>query len=211
MQTLSAEQRRFFEQAASRYQADLAADTAGLAYLAKRGLSQAVDTFRLGVVRRPLVGHEPYAGRLVIPYLTPAGVVNIRFRCIEPHELCDGHPKYLSLPDAGTNLFHVLALKQDSPHIVVCEGELDTISWALAGVPAVGVPGVDAWQKHWGRCLEDFEVIYGAGDGDKAGHKFNAHLAREVKARPLRLPQGLDSNALYVQGGAVALQRLLAG
>ena len=80
MQTLSAEQRRFFEQAASTYQTDLSGDTAAREYLAKRGLSSALDTFRLGVVRRPLPGHEGYAGRLAIPYLTPAGVVNIRFR-----------------------------------------------------------------------------------------------------------------------------------
>lgn len=208
MQTLSAAQRTFFEQAASRYQADLAGDTSALAYLAKRGLSLAVDTFRLGVVRRPLVGHEQYAGRLAIPYLTPAGVVNIRFRCMESHE-CDGHPKYLSLPDAGTNFYNVLDLGKDSPHIIVCEGEIDAMSWSLAGIPAVGVPGVDAWQKHFGRCLEDFEVVYGAGDGDKAGHKFNGLLAREVKARPLRLPQGQDSNALYVKEGADGLRHLI--
>lgn len=210
MQTLSAAQRTFFEQAVSTYQADLAGDTAAQAYLAKRGLSPALDTFRLGVVRRPLVGHEEYQGRLAIPYLTPAGVVNLRFRCLAAHDCkASNCPKYLSLPDAGTNLFNVLALKQDSPHLVVCEGEIDTISWSLAGVPAVGAPGVDAWQKHFSRCLEDFDVVYSAGDGDKAGTKFNSLMAREVKARPLRIPQGSDSNALYVQGGADGLRGLI--
>ncbi|MFF6988341.1 toprim domain-containing protein [Streptomyces sp. NPDC010273] len=208
LQTLSAAQRTFFEQAASRYQADLSADTAAQDYLRTRGLLPAVATFRLGVVRNPLVGHEQYAGRLAIPYLTPAGVVNLRFRCIERHD-CDGHPKYLSQPDAGTNLFNVLDLKKDSPHIVVTEGELDAMSWSLAGVPAVGSPGVDAWQKHWRRCLEDHEVVYGAGDGDKAGTKFNSFLAREVKARALRLPLGEDSNSLFVKGGADALRSLI--
>lgn len=209
MQTLSAEQRRFFEQAAMTYQTALSGDTAGLAYLARRGISpQDAATFRLGVVRSPLPGHETYQGRLAIPYLTPAGVVNLRFRCMEQHQ-CDGHAKYLSLPDAGTNLYNVLDLKKDSPHIVVCEGEIDTISWSLAGVPAVGSPGVDAWQKHWGRCLENFDVVYAAGDGDKAGAKFNGHLAREVKARPLRMPPGEDGNSTYVKEGADGLKRLI--
>lgn len=210
MQTLSAELRRFFEQAASRYHADLKGDTAALAYLGTRGLLPAVDTFRLGVVRNPLVGHEGYAGRLAIPYLTPAGVVNLRFRCLQPHDCKEvGCPKYLSADASGTNLFNVLDLKKDAPHVVVCEGEIDAMSWSLAGIPAVGVPGVDAWQKWFPRCLEDFEVVYSAGDGDKAGHKFNSLMTREVKARPLRLPQGQDSNALYVQGGADALKRLI--
>lgn len=209
MQTLSEEQRRFFEQAVSTYQADLVGDTSAQGYLASRGLGPAaVNTYRLGVVRRPLAGHEQYQGRLAIPYLTPAGVVNIRFRCLSSHE-CDGHPKYLSADGAGTNLFNVLDLKKDSPFICVAEGEIDTMSLSLAGLPAVGVPGVDAWQKHFSRCLEDFEVIYAFGDGDKAGSKFSSFLARETRARPIRMPPGDDCNSLYVKGGADALRRLL--
>ncbi|NJP50070.1 toprim domain-containing protein [Streptomyces sp. SBST2-5] len=163
-------------------------------------------------MRRPLVGHEQYQGRLAIPYLTPAGVVNMRFRCLQPHD-CKAVdcPKYLSADGAGTNLYNVLDLKKDSPFIVVCEGEIDAMSFSLAGIPAVGVPGVDAWQKHFARCLEDFEVIYSAGDGDKAGSKFNSLLSREVKARPLRFPRGMDANALYVKEGAGGLRRLIEG
>lgn len=209
MQTLSEEQRRFFEQAASTYQADLAGDTSAQAYLASRGLGpSALGTFRLGVVRRPLPGHEQYAGRLAIPYLTPAGVVNIRFRCAQAHE-CEGHPKYLSTEGAGTNLFNVLDLKRDSSFICVAEGEIDTMSLSLAGLPAVGVPGVDTWQKHFARCLEDFDVIYAFGDGDKAGGKFSNFLARETKARPIRMPSGEDCNSIYVKEGADGLRRML--
>jgi DNA primase len=211
VQTLSEEQRRFFEQAASTYQADLAGDTSVQAYLAKRGLGpEAIARFRLGRVTSPLVGHEQYAGRLALPYLTPSGVVNLRFRCLQSHVCKDVDcPKYLSADGSGTNLYNVLDLKKDSPFIVVTEGEIDAASWSQAGVPAVGVPGVDAWQKHFARCLEDFEVVYSAGDPDTAGRKLNALLAKEVKARPLRIPKGEDSNSLYAKGGAGALQRLL--
>ncbi|MFI6873544.1 toprim domain-containing protein [Streptomyces sp. NPDC050400] len=211
MQTLSAEQRRFFEQAATTYQSDLAADTGGQAYLTGRGIDpQAAATFRLGVVRRPLTGHEQYTGRLAIPYVTPAGVVNLRFRCLAAHDCAVlNHPKYLSTEGAGTNLFNVLDLKRDSPFICVAEGEINTISLSLAGLPAVGVPGVDAWQKHFSRCLEDFEVIYAFGDGDKAGGKFSSFLARETRARPIRMPNGKDCNDILRDGGAAALRGLI--
>lgn len=209
MQTLSAAQRKFFEQAVTTYQSDLAGDTSAQAYLTSRGLGpDAAGTFRLGVVQRALPGHEQYRGRLVIPYLTPAGVVNIRFRCAEAHE-CEGHPKYLSAEGAGTNLFNVLDLKKDSPFVCVAEGEIDTMSLSLAGLPAVGVPGVDTWQKHFSRCLEDFEVIYAFGDGDKAGGKFSNFLARETRARPIRMPAGEDCNSIYVKEGADGLRRLI--
>lgn len=209
MQTLSAEQRRFFEQAATTYQSDLAGDTSAQAYLAARGLGpSALATFRLGVVRRPLAGHEDYAGRLAIPYLTPAGVVNIRFRCLQSHE-CDGHAKYLSAEGAGSNLFNVLDLKKDSPFICVAEGEIDTMSLSLAGLPAVGVPGIDTWQKHHSRCLEDFDTVFVFGDGDKAGRKFSSFLAREARARPIRMPNGKDANDLFREQGAEGLRKLI--
>jgi DNA primase len=211
VQTLSAAQRTFFEQAATTYQQDLAGDTSALAYLATRGLGPAaLATFRLGAVRRPLPGHEGYAGRLAIPYLTPAGVVNINFRCMKQHD-CSAVDcrKYLKAEGSGTNLFNVLDLKKDSPFVCVAEGEIDTMSLSLAGLPAVGVAGVDTWQKHFSRCLEDFEVIYAFGDGDKAGSKFSNFLARETRARPIRMPPGEDCNSLYVKGGADALRRLL--
>jgi len=209
VQTLSAAQRKFFEQAATQYQSDLAADTAAQAYLMTRGLGPGeAATFRLGVEQRPLPGHEQYRGRLALPYLTPAGVVNLRFRCAEAHE-CEGHPKYLSAEGAGTNLFNVLDLKRDSPFICVTEGEIDAMSLSLAGLPAVGVPGVDTWQKHFSRCLEDFEVIYAFGDGDKAGGKFSNFLARETRARPIRMPNGKDCNDIFREQGAAGLRALI--
>lgn len=211
METLSEEQRRFFEQAASTYQADLASDISALGYLAGRGISrEAAATFRLGVVRRPLAGHEHYAGRLAIPYMTPAGVVNLRFRCLQSHDCKEADcPKYLSAEGSGTNLFNVLDLKKDSPFICVAEGEIDTMSLSLAGLPAVGVPGVKAWQKHFSRCLEDFEVIYAFGDGDSDGGKFSNFLARETRARPIRMPKGCDVNDVYRTSGAAGLRALI--
>lgn len=214
MQTLSNEQRQFFETAVSTYQADLAADTAAQAYLAKRGFSaQDAATFRLGVVGRPLAGHEAYRGRLVIPYLTPSGVVNMNFRCARDHDCktVEGHRKYLKPEGSSSNLFNVLDLKKDSPFIAVAEGELDTITLSICGIPAVGVAGVKAWEKHFGRCLADFDTIYSFADGDKAGGSFASFLGREVKARPIRLPQGSDVNQIFQEGGPDAVRALIAG
>lgn len=212
MQTLTTEQRRFFEQATSQYQSDLAGDTAAQEYLARRGFGAAVaGTYRLGVVGAPLTGHESYWSRLVIPYLTPSGVVNLRFRCLKAHECAEENcPKYLSLPEAGTNLYNVTDTKRPGRFICVAEGELDALTLSMCGLPAVGVPGVEGWQKHFSRCLEDFDVIYAFADGDKAGRKFSRFLAKEAKARPVSMPQGMDVNKLYVERGADALRELIA-
>lgn len=211
MQTLTSEQREFFETAATTYQSDLAADTSAQAYLTSRGFGpEAANMSRLGVVRRPLVGHEQYRGRLVVPYVTPSGVVNMRFRCLKTHKCADEKcPKYLSSEGMEANLYNVLDLKKDSSIICVAEGELDALTLSMAGLPAVGVPGVESWKSHWARCLEDFQTVYVLADGDKAGRKFASFMARETKARPIRMPDGHDVNSLYVQGGADALRGLI--
>jgi hypothetical protein len=187
-------------------------DTSALAYLASRGFSpEAAVTSRLGVVRRPLPGHEQYAGRLALVYTTPAGVVNLRFRCLKAHDCAlEGCPKYLSIEGAGTNLYGVLDLKKDSPYLCLTEGEIDrdTLS-VLCGMPAVGAPGVDSWQKHWGRCLEDYERVYSFADPDKAGRKFAGFLAREVRAVPITIPGGMDVNSFYCKEGPDGLRQLI--
>lgn len=213
MQTLSVEQRRFFEQAVSQYQSDLASPggTAARNYLTGRGIGpEAVARFRLGVVTSPLVGHESFRGRLVIPYLTPAGPVNFSFRCLRPHVCKDvGCPKYLPIEGMERNMYNVLDLKQRSPFICVTEGELDALTLSICGMPAVGVPGVKQWKAHFSRCLADFDVIYALGDGDDAGGKFSSFLAKEARARPIRMPKGKDCNDIYRERGAEGLRALI--
>ncbi len=59
---------------------------------------------RLGVVAEPEVGHEQYQGRLAIPYVTKSGVVDLRFRSLNPAV----EPKYMGLTGADTKMYNVL-------------------------------------------------------------------------------------------------------
>ena len=172
-------------------------------YLTSRGLThQDGVTHRLGVVENPLPGHEQYRGRLVIPYITRTGVVDIRFRAIGPQE-----PKYLGLPGAKTHLFNVLSTFTAEDAIAVCEGEIDTITLNKCGIPSVGVPGVNNWKKHYNRVLQDFEKVYVFADGDQPGQDFAKHLARELQTVVvIQMPDGEDVNSLYCKGGSTAIR-----
>lgn len=213
MRPPTVEQRLSFEQAASRYQAALAADTSVQAYLKSRGFGpQAAATFRLGVVADPIPGHEGHRGRLALPYITPAGVVNFRFRCLKQHSCSEaGHGKYLGLEGLETNLYNVTDLKRPGDAIAVCEGELDAITLSMCGIPAVAVPGASSWKKHFRLCLEDFTRVYAFGDADEAGKGLNKKLIEAVRAIPVRLPRGEDVNSLYLKEGPDGLRRLIAG
>lgn len=213
MQPPTTEQRLSYELAASRYQAALAADTSAQAYLMGRGFGPEVaGTFRLGVVTDPIPGHESYRGRLAIPYITPSGVVNFRFRCLRQHSCSEtGCSKYLGLEGRETNLYNVLDLKRPGDALAVCEGELDAVTLSMCGVPAVAVPGATNWKKHFRLCLEDFTRVYAFGDGDDAGKGLSKKLIEAVRAIPVRLPRGEDVNSLYLKGGADALRGLISG
>lgn len=211
MELPSPELRIFFERAVSRYQSDLAVDTYAQGYLSRRGFSAAdAATFRLGVVRRPIEGQDRFTGRLAIPYLTRAGVVNLRFRCLREH-ICkvENCPKYLpAVEGMESSMFNVSDTFKEGDAIAVAEGELDAISCSISGIPAIGLPGATQWKKHYRRVLEDFPTVYAVGDGDEAGAKFNSMLMREVKAIPIKMRQGEDCNSEFQRGGAEALRAL---
>jgi DNA primase len=179
-------------------------------YLAGRGIPPEVaDTFRLGSVVEPVTGHDMFTGMLTIPYDTPNGVVYIKFRTIGTDK------KYLA--DGETRLFNVNALHRAGGTVVVCEGELDTIIMdAVVGVPAVGVPGVQAWKKHYPRIFEGFERVLvfadndSKEDGSNPGLEMGKRISREVpQAAIVRLPAGMDVTDTFLSEGAEFLLDLV--
>lgn len=220
----SPEQKQFFEQAASQYQTDLAIDTPVQEYLRTRGIGpQVAGTYRLGVLRNPLLGHEAFRGRLAIPYITPHGIVTFTFRCLQGHvckETVVGHtkegkpkycPKYRAPQGMERTLYNVLDFKKDTNVIYICEGEMDAITLSVCGFAAIAIPGVSQWKDHFTRCFKDYGEIYVVADGDEAGYRLGAFLSMEVKARAVRPPKGEDVNSIFSKGGSNAVQRWLTG
>ena len=115
-------QRELLERATAKYQANIyqAED-----YLRSRGIPIEVARLaRLGVVVEAEVGHEIYTGRLSIPYITKSGVVDLRFRSLNPAV----EPKYMGLTGVDTKMYNVLDIERAGDYIGICEGELDTIT-----------------------------------------------------------------------------------
>lgn len=213
---LSVSQRGFLSRATSKYERAMTDEVLG--YLDRRGISEeTAATFRLGYVREPEPGHENMAGMLAIPYLTRAGVVNIKARCIHDHDCKDaGHPKYQGPPGAGTFLYNVGAFTGMHETIAVTEGELDTIALSVAGVPSVGVPGVDPWKKnkHWPFCFTGYKRVMVFADNDTRHGERNPgmRLAKAIcdsieVATVITLPENEDTNTCLVKYGENFLRK----
>jgi DNA primase len=197
----SASQKELLGKAAEKYAASiyLAED-----YLKSRGIPMEIARLaRLGVVAEPEVGHEQYQGRLAIPYVTKSGVVDLRFRSLNPAV----EPKYMGLTGADTKMYNVLDIERAGDYIGVCEGELDTLTMsACVGIPCVGVPGANSWKKHYTRLLADFERVFVFADGDQPGKEFASSLARELPVTVVGFPDGEDVNSFYISNGAEAIR-----
>lgn len=194
---LSPAQKALLERASKQYEANiqLAAE-----YLESRGLSlEDAKNARLGVVVEPVSGHEAFYGRLSIPYITPTGVVDIRFRSLGVEE-----PKYMGLPGARTGMYNVRGLWEAMDIIAVTEGEIDALTLHhKVGVPAVGIPGANSWKPHYTRLLQDYDTIFVFADGDQPGRDFAKKVAKELRGViQLEMPEGEDVNSMYLKYGA---------
>ncbi len=109
--------------------------------------------------------------------------------------------------------------------LVITEGEIDALSWHLAGIPAVSIPsgGIGEetrddgaklrWMSHHDELLAKAQRIFLAVDTDQVGETTAQELARRLgKHRCWRIgyPEGCkDTNAVLVKHGVASVMGLL--
>jgi DNA primase len=194
---LSNSHRQFLLQATHQYASQIHLATE---YLATRNLSvEEAQRFHLGVVKDALPGHEQYTGRLAIPYITPSGVVDIRFRAIG-----NADPKYMGMPGAKTSMFNAQVVLTASDYICVTEGEIDCITMSVkTSHPAIGIPGANNWKPFYSKILDDFDTVIVLADGDSAGMDFGKKVSRELgNVNIVQMPEGHDVNSIVMLEGA---------
>lgn len=204
MHKLSQSQRDYLWAATKKYSESLPGSPAA-EYLESRGIPPETK-FGLGYVTDALPGHEMYVGCLAIPYLRYSQwrgwfSASIRFRRLD-----DSKPKYLTTPGDKTRLFNTHALTRHSPDICITEGEIDAITAHLAGLPAVGVPGAQAWKPYFREPFLGYRTVNILADGDDAGMQFARHVAGTLhNARIIPMPEGQDVNSFVLEQGKEAL------
>lgn len=165
--------------------------------------------FRLGYVAAPVAGHEHLEGRLVIPYLSRAGVVGMKFRRLTDDE--NAGPKYLfQSGSTSKRIFNPEALFREDRTLYICEGEIDAITIDQCGMAGIAIPGVKCWEPFMARALRGYDRVFVLGDADdkkEEGRKFADMVADEVEnARVLMMPSGFDVNSFFTEFGADALR-----
>lgn len=205
-------QKMFLTAASVAYAQDLKGSPAE-DYLLGRGVSlHAACTARLGFVNSPQPGHEQYARMLAIPYWTMSGVEAIKFRVIDDR----GGARYLWPQGQKSRLYNTEAVISGAPYVVICEGELDTVTaHYVCGLNAVGIAGVQHWKPHHQRVLRGFGSVFIVCDNDdkedgNPGQDLAHRIQRDIPhARNISLPRGCDITDYVEQFGHNALPELL--
>lgn len=129
-----------------------------------------VEKYRLGFVNPAEPADRRYTGWLAIPYMTQAGVVAIKYRCVEDHDHKVHGGKYGQPEGQEPWIFNPQAFFDAEDTIGIAEGEIDAIvATEYLDLPTIGIPGVDNWtanRKSWRRTLEDYSTILIFVDGD---------------------------------------------
>lgn len=109
------------------------------------------------------------------------------------------------------------AVPEGAKAVVICEGEVDAMSWAARGIAAVSVPFGAKWRGENGEAspnrdwiendfqwLNGFDTIFVAMDMDDPGRRAGLDMVRELGRRRCRLvalPEGFkDANEMLLAG-----------
>ncbi|HET6917257.1 MAG TPA: toprim domain-containing protein [Acidimicrobiales bacterium] len=157
---------------------------------------------------------------LSVPYVTPAGVVAIKFRCIA--EGCDCKAthggKYDGPSGQKARLYNVAAVHEKGDTIAICEGEFDAlVMHHVVGIPAVGTPGTQ-WLDHWPRVFSDYDRVLVIADhdvhanGDSPGIKHAKKVVASLHGAQMILPpEGCDTSEWVARDGAENVRRAVLG
>lgn len=103
-------------------------------------------------------------------------------------------------------LFGKAAIPKNSDYLIITAGELDAISWAAYGHPAVSIPmGINNnnWVENDWDWLEQFATIYINYDSDEREQKAARDLAVRLgidRCRNITLGRYKDANEMYCEG-----------
>lgn len=172
-----------------------------LQWFEKRGIFQkSLDAYR--------VGQQDMT--IVFPYISPTGDLElVKYRDLGAEKV-NGKKKIWSNVDPDYHLWGWHAIDDNTRQIVICEGEIDALTWHQQRIPALSVPqgGGDgakqtAWLENDYDRLERFEIIYVSMDMDGPGQAAIPPIVTRLgieRCRIVDLGENKDANEAHNNG-----------
>ena len=176
-------------------------------YLTKRGISADIQ-------RIAKTGKSRYRGFTAIPWYTPNGnLANVKYRATRGKAFFYEKGAWpIRELVYGANMASVT--QKPAEYLIVCEAEIDALSWWTVGIPAIAIGGVAFSDKQADIIRRlPFETLVLAGDNDKAGEGFNKRVASKMRDVTLasvdwRGVKEKDANEILKTQGPAALRSI---
>lgn len=174
-------------------------------YLLSRKISAETQT-------QARVGKSRYNGFVAIPWHSPDGqLANVKYRATRGKTFFyEKGARPIRQLVYGADLY-----VKSTDDLIVCEAEIDALSWRTIGVNAIAVGGVTFTEQQADIIRRlPFARLIVAGDNDKAGMRFNSRVVQALRnERELALLQwgdgiGKDANEVLCKDGEQALYSL---
>lgn len=166
-------------------------------YLSNRGISERVQRF-MGV------GYDRKSKAVTIPWRHPDGVLaNVKYRRIHGKTFwyARGASPVSSLVYGIDKVY-----KKDLKTVVVCEAEIDAMSWITCGVPAISLGGTAVTERQLDIIRRSpIEELIKAMDNDRPGEKMDRKLTNGLRGyltvKSAKIPTEFkDANDALVSG-----------
>lgn len=139
--------------------------------------------------------NEPFAGPwMVFPSFRSNELVAVKYLHLKRP---NGKKLTLVEPECEPTCFGWQAIEHNAREVVICEGEIDAMTMAAYGYPAISVPfgggkgDKQQWVDHDWEELERFETIYLCMDNDESGQAAREELQQRLgiyRCRSVTLP-----------------------
>ena len=110
------------------------------------------------------------------------------------------HPKVTAIPGTRLGVLPLPAWTREE-RVLLVEGPSDMLAARSAGLPAIAVPGANAWRSEWASALDGRRVVV-VMDCDRAGRQAAARIAEDLERRGI--VAGIGSLTAHAARWAVA-------
>ncbi|MGG2024176.1 toprim domain-containing protein [Gottfriedia sp. S16(2024)] len=171
-------------------------------YLETRGISEAVQRYNK-------IGYDRSRQAIVIPWFAANGqLANIKYRSIRGKTFWY-EKGAVPIRDL------VWGIHRARPTTVLCEAEIDAMSWQMAGYSAIAVGGASFNDKKRDLIIRsNIEELIIATDNDKMGAKLREEVTKSlngyVRVRQAHVATVKDVNEILIKGGGVAKLKEMA-
>jgi twinkle protein len=161
-----------------------------------------------GIIQQFKVAESKDRTEIAFPSFSPEGdLINIKYIALKRDE--NGKKNIRQEKGCAPSMFGWHTLDDKCREVIICEGQIDAMTWSQVGFPALSIPDGaknDNWIDYDWDNLQRFDTIFLAYDNDDVGQEASLRVSKRLglnRCRIVKFEKWKDANEA-LQAGATA-------